>query len=109
MYQLFSNPVIPHSPFFCFRTIPIAKRRYYGRVQQGVHDFLAMGPELVKAKTSAEKVQFFFDTNGVVVVEARRQDSKFVLGTCLLQLLVVALCSLVRKLSGTRNSQHRIL
>jgi hypothetical protein len=60
-----------------YRTIPIAKRRYYGRVQQGVHDFLAMGPELVKANTSGENVQFFFDAKGVVVVEARRQDSKF--------------------------------
>ena len=58
-------------------TIPIAKRRYYGRVQQGVHDFLAMGPELVKADTTGDKVQFFFDVNGVVVVAARRQDSKY--------------------------------
>lgn len=60
-----------------FSTIPIAKRRYYGRVQQGVHDFIAMGPELVKADTTGEKVKFFFDTDGVVVVEAKRQDSKF--------------------------------
>jgi hypothetical protein len=41
-----------------------------------VHDFLAMGPDLVKADTTAEKVQFFFNVNGVVVVAARRQDSK---------------------------------
>ena len=58
------------------RTIPIAKRRYYGRVQQAVHDFLAMAPEMKRADTTGEKVQFFFDTSGVVVVEARRQDSK---------------------------------
>ena len=59
-----------------YTTIPIAKRRYYGRVQQGVHDFLAMMPELAKADTTGEKCQFFFDTKGVVIVEARRQDSK---------------------------------
>ena len=59
-----------------YTTIPIAKRRYYGRVQQAVHDFLAMMPELAKADTTGEKCQFFFDINGVVVVAARRQDSK---------------------------------
>ena len=59
-----------------YTTIPIAKRRYYGRVQQGVHDFLAMMPELAKADTTGEKCQFFFDTSGVVIVAARRQDSK---------------------------------
>ena len=58
-------------------TIPITKRRYYGRVQHGVHDFLAMGPELVKADMTGDKVQFFFDVNGVVVVAARRQDNKY--------------------------------
>lgn len=59
-----------------YTTIPIAKRRYYGRVQQGVHDFLAMMPELEKADTTGEKCQFFFDTSGIVIVAARRQDSK---------------------------------
>lgn len=57
-----------------YTTIPIAKRRYYGRVQQGVHDFLAMLPEIAKADTTGEKTQFFFDTSGVVIVQARRQD-----------------------------------
>lgn len=57
-----------------YTTIPIAKRRYYGRVQQGVHDFLAMMPELAKGDTTGQKCQFFFDINGVVVVQARRQD-----------------------------------
>ena len=60
-----------------YTTIPIAKRRYYGRVQQGVHDFLAMMPELANADTTGAKCQFFFDTSGVVIVEARRQDSTF--------------------------------
>ncbi|CAB9528592.1 expressed unknown protein [Seminavis robusta] len=57
-----------------YTTIPIAKRRYYGRVQQGVHDFLAMGSEMVKADTTGENVQFFFDVNGVVIVAKKRQD-----------------------------------
>ena len=35
-----------------------------------------MAPEMKRADTTGEKVQFFFDTSGVVVVEARRQDSK---------------------------------
>lgn len=59
-----------------YTTIPIAKRRYYGRVQQGVHDFLAMMPELAKADTTGEKCQFFFDINGVIIVAKKRQDSK---------------------------------
>mmetsp|Transcript_15735 Transcript_15735/g.36144 ORF Transcript_15735/g.36144 Transcript_15735/m.36144 type:complete len:248 (-) Transcript_15735:260-1003(-) len=57
-----------------YTTIPIAKRRYYGRVQQGVHDFLLMGPDIVKGDTTAEAVQHFFDPQGVVVVPAKRRD-----------------------------------
>jgi hypothetical protein len=56
------------------RTIPIAKRRYYGRVQQAVHEFLAMGPAVVKADMTAAPIQLFFDVNGAVVVEAKRRD-----------------------------------
>ena len=37
-----------------------------------------MAPEMKRADTTGEKVQFFFDTSAVVVVEARRQDSKLV-------------------------------
>ena len=61
------------------RTIPIAKRRYYGRVQQAVHDFLAMGPDVVKGDMTANKIQFFFDPQGVVVVPAKRKD---IAGVC---------------------------
>jgi len=55
-------------------TIPIAKRRYYGRVQQAVHEFLQMGPEVVKGDMTAPIIQTFFDPYGVVVVPAKRKD-----------------------------------
>mmetsp|Transcript_19917 Transcript_19917/g.24599 ORF Transcript_19917/g.24599 Transcript_19917/m.24599 type:complete len:272 (+) Transcript_19917:161-976(+) len=57
-----------------YTTIPIAKRRYYGRVQQAVHDFLLMGPAVVAGNLKDDKIQFFFDESGVVVVEARKQS-----------------------------------
>ena len=31
-----------------YTTIPIAKRRYYGRVQEAVHEFLLMAPAVIK-------------------------------------------------------------
>jgi hypothetical protein len=55
-------------------TIPIAKRRYYGRVQAGIHDFLLIGPEVVKGDMSSPAIKNFFDPQGLVVVQARRQD-----------------------------------
>mmetsp|Transcript_74162 Transcript_74162/g.214837 ORF Transcript_74162/g.214837 Transcript_74162/m.214837 type:complete len:243 (+) Transcript_74162:158-886(+) len=57
-----------------YTTIPIAKRRYYGRVQAAVHDFLLIGPVVVKGDMSAPEIKNFFDPEGLVVVEARRQD-----------------------------------
>jgi hypothetical protein len=57
-----------------YRTIPIAKRRYYGRVQQAVHEFLEMGALIVKGDLNNPIVSTFFDVNGVVVVEAKRKD-----------------------------------
>jgi len=57
-----------------YTTIPIAKRRYYGRVQAAVHEFLLLGPEVVKADFSAPTIQAFFDINGLVVVQAKRKD-----------------------------------
>jgi len=52
-----------------FRTIPIAKRRYYGRVQQAVHEFLAMGPDVVRGDMTSESIQHFFDRQATVIVE----------------------------------------
>lgn len=56
-----------------YTTIPIAKRRYYGRVQEGVHEFLLMGPDVVKGDMTATSIQDFFDVTKTVVVEARNQ------------------------------------
>lgn len=56
-----------------YTTIPIAKRRYYGRVQQAVHEFLELGPAVVQGDMSAPIIQTFFDSKGVVVVPARNQ------------------------------------
>mmetsp|Transcript_9774 Transcript_9774/g.14526 ORF Transcript_9774/g.14526 Transcript_9774/m.14526 type:complete len:250 (-) Transcript_9774:85-834(-) len=56
-----------------YTTIPIAKRRYYGRVQEAVHEFLELGPVMVKADMTDPKIQKFFDVKGTVVVEARNQ------------------------------------
>jgi len=71
-----SSSQFAHTPPFLFlsSTIPIAKRRYYGRVQQGVHEFLEMGSPMTKADMTAERIQNFFDPQGAVIVPARRQD-----------------------------------
>ena len=55
-------------------TIPIAKRRYYGRVQEAVHEFLLMGPAVIKGDMTDPTVQDFFDVSKTVIVEAKRQD-----------------------------------
>jgi hypothetical protein len=65
---------VPFCSLSVERTIPIAKRRYYGRVQQAVHEFLDLGPEILKGDMTNSKIQTFFDVNGVVVVEAKRKD-----------------------------------
>jgi hypothetical protein len=43
-------------------------------VQQAVHDFLLMGPDVVKGEPQAASIQFFFDPQGVVVVPAKKKD-----------------------------------
>lgn len=40
-----------------YTTIPIAKRRYYGRVQEAVHEFLLMAPAIIKGDTTDPTVQ----------------------------------------------------
>ncbi|KAL7577646.1 hypothetical protein ACA910_015162 [Epithemia clementina (nom. ined.)] len=57
-----------------YTTIPIAKRRYYGRVQQGVHEFLLMAPAMVDQDMTSYPIQHFFDPEGTVIVEAKRKD-----------------------------------
>ena len=57
-----------------YSTIPIAKRRYYGRVQAAVHEFLLMGEDVVTLDMTKPRIQLFFDVNGLVVVAAKRKD-----------------------------------
>jgi len=57
-----------------YTTIPIAKRRYYGRVQAGIHEFLALGSDIVQGDMSAPLIRQFFDPQGLIVVEAKRKD-----------------------------------
>lgn len=63
-----------------YTTIPIAKRRYYGRVQQAVHEFVEMGKDMklsqqdATATSSSNKIQDFFDLQGTVIVPSKRTD-----------------------------------
>lgn len=57
-----------------YTTIPIAKRRYYGRVQEAVHEFLLIGNDVVKGDMTAQSIQDFFDVEKTVVIPAKRQD-----------------------------------
>jgi len=56
-----------------YTTIPIAKRRYYGRVQEAVHEFLLLGPDVVKGDMTAPAIQDFFDVTKTVIIEAKNQ------------------------------------
>ncbi len=57
-----------------YTTIPIAKRRYYGRVQEAVHEFLLMGPAVIKGDLTDPVVQDFFDVTKTVVVQGKKKD-----------------------------------
>ena len=58
-------PIITPSPAYAsggatagkYTTIPIAKRRYYCRVQEAVHEFLLMGPAVIKGDLTDPTVQ----------------------------------------------------
>lgn len=57
-----------------YTTIPIAKRRYYGRVSEAVHEFLAMAPAVISGDLTDATVQDFFDITKTVVVEGKKKD-----------------------------------
>lgn len=71
-----SNPVVAAASGGAtagkYTTIPIAKRRYYGRVQQAVHEFLLLGPDMVKADMTAVAIQDFFDVTKTVIQAAKK-------------------------------------
>lgn len=79
-YPLCSNPPTqPMKSLSLHRTIPIAKRRYYGRVQQSVHEFLLLGPEIVKADFSQPMIQHFFDPQGTFRKHDRARNVVYVM------------------------------
>jgi hypothetical protein len=43
-------------------------------VQQAVHEFLQLGPLVLKGDLTNPVIATFFDPNGIVVVEAKRKD-----------------------------------
>lgn len=57
-----------------YTTIPIAKRRYYGRVQEAVHEFLLMAPAVIKGDMTDPTIQDFFDVSKTIVVEGKKKD-----------------------------------
>ena len=54
-----------------YTTIPIAKRRYFGRVKQGVFEFLAVGEAIKKGELSSPSIEDFFADN--IQVQKKRQ------------------------------------
>merc|ERR1719356_1985836 len=68
-----------------YTTIPIAKRRYYGRVQEAVHEFLLMAPSVLDGDMTAPCVQNFFDVKATVIIPATNTNgvcTKKADGTC---------------------------
>ena len=59
-----------------YTTIPIAKRRYFGRVKQGVFEFLAVGAAIKKGELQSEAVTDFFADN--IQVQSKRQKKNCV-------------------------------
>ena len=57
-----------------YTTIPIAKRRYFGRVKQGVYEYLLVGDAIKKGNIQAQGIDdFFADTIKVSEAKQKRQ------------------------------------
>ena len=57
-----------------YTTIPIAKRRYFGRVKQGVYEYLLVGDAIKKGNMQAQGIDdFFADTIKVSEAKLKRQ------------------------------------
>lgn len=68
-----------------YTTIPIAKRRYFGRVKQGVFEFLAVGRAIKKGELQSADITEFFADN--IQVQQKRKKRQCVGGyeTCNVQ------------------------
>lgn len=57
-----------------YTTIPIAKRRYFGRVKQGVFEYLLVGAAIKKGELTADSIEnFFSDSIQVSAAKQKRQ------------------------------------
>ena len=57
-----------------YTTIPIAKRRYFGRVKQGVYEYLQVGEAIKQGDLKAARIdEFFADTIQVSQARQKRQ------------------------------------
>jgi hypothetical protein len=56
-----------------YTTIPIAKRRYFGRVKQGVYEFMNMGGAIAKGDVGSEDITNFFAQT--IKTQSQRQKS----------------------------------
>ena len=57
-----------------YTTIPIAKRRYFGRVKQGVFEFLGVGEAIKKGDLTSLAIEDFFSDN--IKVQERRNKKQ---------------------------------
>ncbi|KAL3929295.1 MAG: hypothetical protein SGPRY_002021 [Prymnesium sp.] len=63
-----------------YTTIPIAKRRYFGRVKQGVYEFTLLGDAVKKGDLKNEDVSGFFAQT--IKTQSARQKSQCAGGAC---------------------------
>jgi len=57
-----------------YTTIPIAKRRYYGRVKQGVFEYLAVGDAVKKGEINSARIDDFFADS--ILVSTKKQKKQ---------------------------------
>jgi len=57
-----------------YTTIPIAKRRYFGRVKQGVYEFILLGDAIAKGDLDGDDVTSFFAPT--IKIQSKRQKKQ---------------------------------
>ena len=60
-----------------YTTIPIAKRRYFGRVKQGVYQFMGLAAALKAGDLSGPQITEFFGENIKVASKRQKSNCKF--------------------------------
>jgi len=63
-----------------YTTIPIAKRRYFGRVKQGVFEFLAMEQPIFKGDLQSDDIELFF-ADTIITSKKRTKSNCLAPGT----------------------------